>query len=141
MATTQPEFPFEVFEEEMVNPLKGVELSEMELFIASLLLAATSAKPIKMAGIIEAVENARGVTLTNRQVRIIMRSLRRNHAFPICTRKGSPAGYYWGRSEKELEEFAGVWMAQYKDEAQTLHIMLKTNYPRLAGQMRLALEE
>ena len=135
----QADLPYEVFEEELLAPIRGVELSEIETFVAGLLLGATSAKPIKMAEIITLALHEQTVTLSDRQMRTIVRSLRRDHGFPICTRKGAPAGYWWGRTEAELEEFTKVWMAQYKDEAQTLHIMLKTNYPRLAGQIRLNL--
>jgi hypothetical protein len=144
-ATVHPELPFEVFEEEMINPLKGVDLTANEEFVAGLLLDATSEKPIRMAEIAMTALHQKTVTLSDRQIREIVRSLRRDHGFPICSRKsanketGHPPGYYWGRSEKELEEFSTVWMSQYKDEAVTLHRMLKVNYPRLAGQLRLDL--
>lgn len=137
----QEDLPFETFEQEMIDPLKGVELSEIELFVAGLILDARSEQPIKMAEIALAAMHQRAVDLSDRQIRTIVRCLRRDHGFPICTRKGAPAGYWWGRTEAELAEFVRVWQAQYLDEAQTLHKMLKVNYPRLAGQMKLALEE
>lgn len=141
------DLPFEVFEEEVLNPFRGVEMTEAEHFIATLILKAMTAEPIKQREIIAAVERDLECKITERQVRHIIRNLRRVHAFPICTRKskdketGNPPGYWWGRTEAELEEFVETWKAQYLDEATTLHIMLKTNYPRLAGQLRLALEE
>jgi len=139
--TINPDLPFEVFEEEMIDPLSGVEMTEAERFIAGLILESHSEKPIKQAEIITAVRHGIGGSVSERQVRSIVRNLRRRHGFPICTRKGAPAGYYWGRTEADLADFTQVWMSQYKDEAQTLHIMLKKNYPKLAGQMKLALEE
>ncbi|QQS31871.1 MAG: hypothetical protein IPM50_09275 [Acidobacteriota bacterium] len=141
MGMIDPELPFSTIEEEVIEPLRGVELTDTELFVAGLILNATTSKPIKMAEIIDRAYVDRDVKLTSRQVRIIVRSLRRVHGFPICTRKGHPAGYWWGRSEAELEEFVNVWKAQYLDEITTLHTMIKINYPRLAGQLKLALEE
>lgn len=139
MTIVQETLPFEIFEEEMISPLAGVDLTEQELFVASLLLDATSDRPIKQAEVIEQAEKQKGERLTNREVRKIVRSLRRTHGFPICSRKGAPAGYWWGRTEDELAEFAKVFFAQIEDEAQTVGIMLRKNYPRLAGQMRLNL--
>lgn len=141
MGMIDTELPFMTIEEEVIDPLRGVDLTETEIFVAGLILNATSAAPIKMAEIISRAEAELGLKLTTRQVRIIVRSLRRTHGFPICTRKGHPAGYWWGRSEAELEEFVSVWKAQYLDEITTLHTMLRINYPRLAGQLKLALEE
>lgn len=140
MGTGLENLPFETFETEMIDPLKGIDLKDNELLVAGLILDAKSNAPIKMAEIAVAAWHQRTVNLTDRQIRTIVRSLRRNHGFPICTRKGAPAGYWWARTEAELEEFVNVWKSQYLDEAQTLHIMLKTNCPRLAGQMRLELE-
>lgn len=141
MGMLNTELPFEVIEEAVMNPLTGIDLTENELFVAGVILAATSQTPIKMAMIIDRAFHERTVTLSTRQIRVIVRRLRRIHGFPICTRKGAPAGYWWGRTEAELEEFVTVWKSQYIDEIQTLHKMLKVNYPRLAGQLKLALED
>lgn len=139
--TRQEELPYEVYEEAVTDPLAGVQMTDAERFIAGKILAATSEAPIKQAQLIAAVVRDLHCSITERQVRAIVRNLRRVHGFPICTRKGAPAGYWWGRTEEELEEFVKVWKAQFLDEAQTLSLMLKKNYPRLAGQLRLALEE
>lgn len=141
MGLLQEDIPYETIEQEILDPLKGVKLTEIEFFVASQILEARSQAPIKMAEIMARAFERRSITLDPRAVRVIVRSLRRNHGFPICTRKGAPAGYYWGRSEAELEEFVNVWKSQYLDEIVTLQQMTKTNYPRLAGQLRLALEE
>lgn len=137
----QAELPYETFEQAVMKPWTGIEMTDAERFIAGLILEATTTRPIKQAEIIAAVTRDLNCGISERQVRAVVRNLRRMHGFPICTRKGSPAGYWWGRTEAELEEFVKVWQAQYLDEATTLHRMLKANYPRLAGQMRLALEE
>lgn len=135
---TQMAFPFLIFEEEIINPLGGVELSAIESFIASLLLDATSEKPVKMAAIIEACADTLGAKISERKVKILIRSLRLNHAFPIITRRAKPAGYWWCGSVEEMKEFARLWQSQYFDEMRTLHVMMKHNFPRLAGQMRIA---
>ena len=124
-------------------PLRGVELGETELFVATLLLKATTDQPIRVEEIIVRCLHERTIQLTARGLRKIIHDLRNEHRFPICSRKGSPAGYWWARSEAELEEFKSVFLAQALDELRTIHRMLKTNSPRLAGQLRLelALEE
>ncbi|HEV7700511.1 MAG TPA: hypothetical protein VGO43_09820 [Pyrinomonadaceae bacterium] len=133
------DLPFEILEEEVLAPIRGVDLTSGEFFVASKLLTATSEKPMLQEELIVSALREQELSLSRRGIRTIVRSLRRTHAFPICSRKGKPAGYWWGRSEEELAEFANVFMAQIEDEAQTVAIMLRKNYPRLAGQLRLNL--
>jgi hypothetical protein len=135
----QTELPYATYEEAVMKPWSGMDMTQAEQFIAGKILAATSEAPIKQVQIIAAVNRELNCPITERQVRAIVRNLRRVHCFPICTRKGAPAGYWWGRTEEELAEFVKVWKAQFLDEATTLSIMLKKNYPRLAGQLRLDL--
>jgi len=135
--TKQLAFPFQVFEEEILNPLDGVALTEVEEFVASLLLDATSEKPLKTAQIIEAVADALGEEISFRELKKIIRSLRVNHAFPILSRRSKTAGLWWCQSIDEMKEFARLWQSQYFDEMKTLYVMMKHNYPRLAGQLRL----
>jgi hypothetical protein len=47
--TDQHELPFRTFEEELIDPLFGHELSDVEKYVANLLLDATTEKPIRMA--------------------------------------------------------------------------------------------
>ncbi|MDQ3132422.1 MAG: hypothetical protein M3Q99_16870 [Acidobacteriota bacterium] len=138
-ATTMKQlaFPFEIFEEELANPLLGHKLTDIEAFIASLLLDATSENPTKTETIIEAVKNQFDVSLNRRKVKILVRSLRRNHVFPILSRRSVPAGYWWCASADEMKEFIKLWQSQYFDEITTLSLMVRHNFPRLAGQMRL----
>lgn len=136
-ATKQLAFPFQVFEDEILNPLNGVQLSETEAFVANLLLDATSENPMKTAQIIEAVADGLGEKISFRQLKKIIRSLRVNHAFPILSRRSKPAGLWWCQSIDEMKEFARLWQSQYFDEMRTLYVMMKRNYPRLAGQLRL----
>lgn len=138
---TKPEqlaFPFEIFEQELLNPLNGQKMNEIESYIASLLLEASSEKPIQIKEIIEAVKANSKKRISERKVKDIIRSLRRNHAFPVLSRKEAPAGYWWCQSIDEMKEFAKLWQSQYFDEMRTLYVMMKHNFPRLAGQMRLS---
>jgi hypothetical protein len=137
----QAELPYATFEEAVMKPWTGIDMTDVERFIAGLILEATSESPIKQADIIAAVGREFTGGITDRQVRHVVRNLRRMHGFPICTRKGKPAGYWWARTEAEMEEFIQTWRAQFIDEAQTLSIMIKRNFPQLAGQLKLALEE
>lgn len=140
MSTTavaeQLKFPFGLLAEEMTDPIFGHQLTEIEAFIASLLIDATSEKPMKTDRIIELVKDQVDQRLDRRKVKIIIRNLRRNHAFPILTRRSNPAGYFWCHSQKEMEEFERMWLSQVYDELITLQIMKKHNYPRMAKQLR-----
>ena len=71
MAGIRPEqvdLPFELLEEEILAPIKGVDLTDLEFFVAKLLLRATSAVPVKQQAIIHAIQLERGVTLDPRKV-------------------------------------------------------------------------
>ena len=135
----QLELNFDILEEEIINPLKGVELSGIEGFVASLLLEASGEKPLKMADIIEAVRVGRQEKISERQVKIIINSLRNDHELPILSRRSQPAGYWWCGSEDEMKEFESMWFSQIRNELNTLRKM-KKHYRRLAGQMTLPKE-
>lgn len=132
----QLKFPFGLLAEEMNDPVRGHQLTEIEAFIASLLIDATSEKPMKTDRIIELVKDQVNQRLDRRKVKIIIRSLRRDHAFPILTRRSNPAGYFWCKNQKEMAEFERMWLSQVTDELYTLQIMKKHNYPRMANQLR-----
>ncbi|HQU82979.1 MAG TPA: hypothetical protein PKY59_07645 [Pyrinomonadaceae bacterium] len=135
--TKQLSFPFHVFEEEVLNPINGQQMSPEETFIAQMILDGTSEKPIKMQQIIDDYVDVFGEKLSERQLKIIIRSFRRDRAFPILSRRAAPAGYWWCQSVAEMKEFARLWQSQYFDEMRTLYVMMKHNFPQLAGQMRL----
>lgn len=78
----QLSFPFYLFEMEILDPLNGQQMSATETCIAQLLLETTSEKPVKMAEIISQVADITGDQLNERQVKIIVRSFRRDRAFP-----------------------------------------------------------
>ena len=130
-------FPFQVLEDEMMSPISERELTATEEFISILLLDASGEKPIKSQQIIERLKADLNIEISFRELKKIMRSLRRHHAFPIITRRAKPAGYWWCVSQAQFEEFERLWESQFYDEMITLQIMKKANYPKLAGQMRL----
>lgn len=127
---------FELYEEELLSPLRGHELSDLESFVASLLLTASTHRPIGIAEIIEAVESQMNLRLTERKVKGIIRTLRKNHTFPILARRKKPTGYWWCASAQEMEAFIESFRAQALDELHTLSKIVKNNYPALQGQLR-----
>lgn len=128
---------FRKFEDELLNPLRGHALTEIEQCVASLLLDATSATPIRIAEVTIAVGRQLAEWPDDRHVKQIVRELRKEHGFPILSRKGKPAGYWWAASTEEMEQFITDWRKQALDELHTLGKMVKQNYPDLAGQLSL----
>lgn len=133
---------FELYEQELLNPLRGHELSELECFVASLLLTASTHRPIGIAEIIQAVEQTehlrlrgRSVPSKERAVKEIIRTLRRDHTFPILARRTKPTGLWWCASSKEMEAFIESFRSQALDELHTLSKIIKHNYPALQGQL------
>lgn len=137
LSNMNSQFKFRAFEEELLSPLRGHALTELKEFVASLLLEADSSRPIKIAEIIIAAGNRFADWPTERDVKETVRSLRKDHGFPILSRKGKPAGYWWGTSVSEMEKFIEDWRKQALDELHTLSKIVKQNYPQLAGQLSL----
>ncbi len=128
---------FRKFEEELLNPLRGHKLADQEEFVANLLLDATAQRPIGIKRIVNTLFSGKGVWLTERRVKEIVRSLRKEHGFPILSRKNKPSGYWWCGSEAEMKDYYGRARSQPLDELHTLSKMVKQNYPELAGQLSL----
>ena len=127
---------FELYEEELLNPLRGHKLSDLESFVASLLLTASTHRPTGIAEIIRAYEDATCARLNERTVKDVIRTLRRDHSFPILARRKKPTGYWWCASSQEMEAFIESFRAQALDELHTLSRIVKQNYPALQGQLR-----
>ena len=133
---------FQIFEEELLNPLRGHELSGLESFVASLLLTASTHRPIGIAEIIQVVERTNGLSLKGktpkskeRAVKDIIHTLRKDHAFPILARRKNPSGYWWCASVQEMEAFIESYRSQALDELHTLSQIVRHNYPALQGQL------
>lgn len=127
---------FEIYERELLNPLRGHELSDVENFIAGLLLTASTHRPTSIKEIVLAVKEQLGKWLSQRAVKSTIRSLRQDHKFPILSRKSTPPGYWWCSSAAEMEAFIESFRRQALDELHTLSTMIKHNYPALQGQLR-----
>lgn len=126
------------FEDELLNPLRGHKLTYEEEFVANLLLDASVAFPIGISRIrAEAVKGEKGFNVSERQVKNIVRTLRKEHGLPILSRKNKPSGYWWCGSKAEMEAYIDAARAQPMDELHTLSKMVKQNYPELAGQLSL----
>jgi hypothetical protein len=132
----QTDFNFEQFEAEMISPLAGHALTDLEEYVAGLLLKASSERPYRIAEIINYVGLNLHKTIDERAVKELIRSLRRQHKFPILARRTKPAGYWWCTSAEDMEAFIDSFRAQAMDELHTLSQIVKHNYPALAGQLR-----
>jgi hypothetical protein len=126
---------FKLFEEELLKPLRGHELSDLEMFVASLLLTANTFQPIGISEIIDAIEAKDGRRVSQRTIKDIIRTLRKDHTFPILARRSKPTGYWWCGSAAEMEAFIESFRAQALDELHTLTRIVKHNYPALQGQL------
>lgn len=119
----------------MLNPLNGHELTDVEKFVASLLLDARRDFPFGIKAIIARVRCVKGSNLSERRVKRIIRSLRKDHAFPILASRQPPTGYWWCASADEMTEFIESFKSQALDELHTLSKIVKHNYPALLGQL------
>ena len=128
---------FGIFERELINPLAGHTLNELEEFVSSTLLSATSASPMKIGDLIMAYGNQAGEWPTERELKEVVRALRQEHAFPIISRRSKPAGLWWCGSLDEMREFITSFRKQALDELLTLSKIVRHNYPELAGQLTL----
>jgi hypothetical protein len=135
--TQQVVLGFETFEAELLNPLSGHELADVERFVASLLLGARRDSPVGIKAIIQQVGRVKGFDLSERKVKGIIRSLRKDHAFPILASRQPPTGYWWCASAEEMTEFVESFKSQALDELHTLSKIVKHNYPALMGQLSL----
>jgi hypothetical protein len=133
---------FQLYEQELLNPLRGHALTDEESFVASLLLTANTHRPIGITEIIQAIEQTehlrlKGKTVKSKEraVKFIIRTLRKDHSFPILARRSKPTGYWWCGSTDEMKAFIESFRAQALDELHTLSKIVKYNYPALQGQL------
>jgi hypothetical protein len=126
-----------MYEYELLNPLRGHQLTELESYIANLLLSANSERPIDNQMIRISVELRFQRKIDAREVKAIIRVLRKDHSFPIISRRQKPSGYWWCTSRGEMEAFIDTFKSQALDELHTLSRIVKENFPELAGQLKL----
>lgn len=130
---------FTLFEDALLVPLHGHTLSDIEMLIACLLLSAKSENPASIKSIIATVQLQTGKRLDQRGVMDAVRSLRKEHAFPILSRKAKPNGYWWCSSIEDMRVFIESFRSVALDELHTLSRIVKQNYPELSGQLKLDL--
>jgi hypothetical protein len=135
MATNASQLKFKTFETELLNPLAGHKLTALEEYVASYLLTASSHAPIKIAEIIRAVRREKQLAVNERTVKDVVRTLRKQHRFPILSRRKKPAGLWWCGSASEMEAFIESFRQQALDELHTLGRIVKENYPQFEGQL------
>src|ERR1044072_5284672 len=135
MSTEQ--FKFEVLEREQINPLAGHALTELEEFVAVALLNGSSDRPIRIHDLILAAGGRFGEWPNDREIKDVVRALRKDHAFPIISRRSKPPGLWWCASSAEMNEFIESFRKQALDELHTLSKIVRHNYPELAGQLKL----
>ena len=128
---------FEIYERGLLSPLRGHNLSSIESFVADLLLGASSAVPMDGARIAYEASARFDVEINERRVKDIIRTLRKDHHFPILARRKKPSGYWWCASKEEMKEFIETFKSQALDELHTLSKIVNENYPELAGQLKL----
>jgi hypothetical protein len=72
--------------------------------------------------------------VSEREVKSIIRFLRRGWLLPICSRRHQPNGYWLASSIKECEEWFNTSRSQALDELSTIYKVQRANFPEFAGQ-------
>jgi hypothetical protein len=127
---------FELFDHALLAPIDGHELSADEAFVSSFLLTARGRRPYTINEIVEAMKTTACKKTSDRRVKGIVRALRQQHGFPIISTKHPPYGYWWCQSTDEMQAFIDEFRSQAMDQLKTLSVMVKRNYPALAGQLK-----
>jgi len=130
------ELKHELFERELLNPLRGLQLTKEEELVASMILVATAAEPIGVKRLRRRLNEA-GCRAGERDVKDIVRTLRKLHELPILSRRKKGGGFWWCENEAQMKEYYEHARRQPLDELHTLSRIVKANYPRLAGQLSL----
>lgn len=128
---TQPAFNFN-------DPLDGLELSLRERVVAERVMRATSKSPVRIKDL-RAELAEKDLHTSERAVKGIVRTLRKEHQLRILARREQPAGYYWCECIEDMREFIQTFSGQWRDEAHTLGRVVRANYPELAGQLSISL--
>lgn len=121
------------------DPLPGLELTALQSFIARRIRVTSSGRPVQIREIV-AEAKIQGLFTSDRRVKEAVRILRKDFQLPILARREKPFGYFWCSSVAEMKDFIEMFSSQYRDEAFTLGRLVRSNYPELAGQLRLLIE-
>lgn len=113
----------------------GQRVDAVLFHLARLLALTTSERPLT----IEAL--ASHFRLSDRQVKSLTRTLRREWLLPIGSSRQQPAGLYWILSPKDFFDWSRAYRSQAIDELATYYRLQRRNFPELAGQTSLFLEQ
>lgn len=127
---------YELFEQELLNPLRGRKLTREEELVAGMILNASAAQPIGIKRLGRLLREA-GSPASEREVKDIVRTLRKKHELPILSRRMKGGGLWWCENEEQMKEYVKHASKQPLDELHTLSRIVKANYPRLVGQLHL----
>jgi hypothetical protein len=137
MMTAQIEqLSFQCWEAQMLSPLEGIALSEIDTLIASLLLNTSAREPRTNKNIRQYLEN-QGYRVVDRELKRAIRRLRNEHAFPILASLEKPYGYWWCGSAVEMEGYISVVRSRALAELVCLKRIVDANFPQLSGQLSL----
>ncbi|GEM_PF-3452448 len=128
---------FSVFEDELIDPLRGHELTEQEAFVASLLLDASADRPRTNEELRDLLRGKFFEEYSERSIKSLILSLRDDHCFPIVASKAPPFGYWWCRSAAEMKEQWDRVRGEAVGMMSTWSRLIKQHFPELAGQLRL----
>lgn len=134
---TIEQLKFDNYEAEMLAPLRGIELSEMDSLIASYLLDTTALKPRTNTDIREFLRKEKLRRISERSLKAAIRRLRVQHCFPILASLQKPWGYWWCRSVEEMDRYISVVRSRAISELAYLKPIVDHNFPQLAGQLQL----
>lgn len=128
---------FSVFEDELLNPLRGHELTPEEAFVANLLLDASATRPLNNEALRDLLRGRFCEEYSERELKALILSLRDGHSFPIVASKSKPFGYWWCRSAEEMREQWERVRGEAVGMLATWSRLIKAHFPELAGQLRL----
>ncbi len=107
---------------------KGHKTDAQTFEVARVLTHAAAAAPFTNEAI------ASHLKLSERKVKDIVRTLRREWLLPIGSSRQLPYGYYWILTPKQFLDWSRVYRAQAIDELVTLHRLQRANFAELSGQ-------
>jgi hypothetical protein len=111
-------------------------VADAPLFIlARFLTRTTPAQPLKLDDL------AGHFRSDKRTVKGWARTLRRHWLLPIGSSRQEPHGLYWCHTERDYLDWERTYRGQALDELATLYRLRRRNYPELAGQQSLFVEQ
>jgi hypothetical protein len=102
---------------------------------ARCLVRATPQTPISLTALCQ------HLSASDRTVKSFIESARNEWHLPIGANRNFPSGYYWIETPEQMKAWIREFSAQPLKELQTLHGVVKANFPELAGQINLDFEE